>query len=51
MALILFHVGHLDAAARDIQRSLEINPGNILARFRFGPIYIYQQRFEDAIAC
>jgi len=48
--LILFHVGHLDAAARDIQRSLQINPGNTAARFRFGPIYVYQQKFEEAIA-
>ena len=49
-AVILFHVGHLDAAIRAVQRALEINPGNTLARFRFGPIYVYQQKFEDAIA-
>ena len=49
-AVILLHVGHLDAALRDLQRTLEINPGNTLARFRLGPIYVYQQKFEDAIA-
>jgi eukaryotic-like serine/threonine-protein kinase len=49
-AVILFHVGHLDAAVRDIERSLQINPGNTAARFRFGPIYVYQQKFEEAIA-
>lgn len=49
-AFILMHVGHLKAAAREIQRSLDINPGNTIARFRLGPIYIYQQKFEDAIA-
>jgi tetratricopeptide (TPR) repeat protein len=27
-----------------------INPANTTARFRFGPIYVYQLRFEDAIA-
>ncbi len=48
--VILMHVGHLDAGARTIQRAVDINPGNTLARFRFGPIYVYQQRFEDAIA-
>ncbi len=47
---ILFHVGHLDAGERDIQRTIQINPGNTLARFRFGPIKVYQQRFEDALA-
>jgi TolB-like protein len=49
-AVILFHVGHLDGAAHEIQRSLEINPGNTVARFRFGPIYVYQQKFDDALA-
>jgi adenylate cyclase len=49
-AAVLMHVGHLDAAAHGIQRALEINPGNTAARIRFGPIYVYQQKFEDAIA-
>ena len=47
--MILMHVGHLDAAVRDIDRALSINPGHALARFRFGPIRVYQQKFEDAI--
>jgi eukaryotic-like serine/threonine-protein kinase len=49
-AAILMHVGHLDAAAREIQRAVEINPGNTVARIRLAPIYVFQQRFEDAIA-
>jgi eukaryotic-like serine/threonine-protein kinase len=49
-ATILMHVGHLDAAAREIQRALDINPGHTEARIRFAPIYVYQQKFEDAIA-
>jgi TolB-like protein/Flp pilus assembly protein TadD len=49
-AVVLFHVGHLDAAARGIQNALQINPANTTARFRLGPIYVYQLRFEDAIA-
>jgi serine/threonine protein kinase/tetratricopeptide (TPR) repeat protein len=48
--VILFHVGHLEAGIRSIQRSLQLNPGNTIARFRFGPIYVYQQKFEEAIA-
>ena len=47
--VILMHVGHLDAAIRDVNRALSINPGHVLARFRFGPIRVYQQKFEDAI--
>jgi serine/threonine-protein kinase len=49
-AVVLFHVGHLEPAAREIEKALEINPSNTVARFRFGPIYVYQQRFEDALA-
>jgi tetratricopeptide (TPR) repeat protein len=49
-AAILMHVGHLDAAAHGIQRAIEINPANLGARIRFGPIYVYQQKFEEAIA-
>ncbi len=48
--VILFHVGHLDGALADIQRALQINPDNTVARFRLGPIYVYQQKFEEAIA-
>jgi len=48
--VILMHVGHLDAAIRDVDRALSINPGHVLARFRFGPIRVYQQKFDDAIA-
>jgi TolB-like protein/Flp pilus assembly protein TadD len=49
-AVVLFHIGHLDAAARGIQTALQINPANTTARFRLGPIYVYQLKFEDAIA-
>jgi serine/threonine protein kinase/Tfp pilus assembly protein PilF len=48
--VILMHVGHLDAAVRDMNRALAINPGHVLARFRFGPIHVYQQKFEEAIS-
>jgi len=48
--LILFHVGHLEGGLHDTQKALDINPGNTTARFRFGPIYVYQQKYEDAVA-
>ena len=47
--VILMHVGHVDAGMRDIERALAINPANTTARFRIGPIYNYQQKFENAV--
>lgn len=49
-ALVLFHVGHLEAGERGIQRALALDPGNTLARFRLAPIHVYQQRFADALS-
>jgi TolB-like protein/tetratricopeptide (TPR) repeat protein/predicted Ser/Thr protein kinase len=49
-AVVLYHVGHLDAALRELERAIAINPSNTIARFRFGPIYLFQQKFEDALA-
>jgi serine/threonine protein kinase/TolB-like protein/Tfp pilus assembly protein PilF len=48
--VILFHVGHLAAGLRDIDRALAVNPANTTARFRYGPIDVYQLKFEEAIA-
>ena len=48
--IILFHVGHLEGGLHDIEKALDINPGNTLARFHLAPIYVYQQKYEDAIA-
>ncbi len=36
---ILSHVGHPETAVHDLQRELEINPGNTIARFRLEPVY------------
>ncbi|MBL8210154.1 MAG: protein kinase [Bryobacterales bacterium] len=47
--LVAFHVGHLESGMRDIDRALSINPGNVQARFRYGPILIYQGKYEEAI--
>jgi tetratricopeptide (TPR) repeat protein len=48
--VVLMHVGRLAAGMHDIEKAIEINPGNTTARFRFGPLYVYQLKFEDAIA-
>jgi serine/threonine-protein kinase len=47
---ILMHVGHVEAGTRDIERALAINPRNTAARIRFAPIYVFQQKFDEAIA-
>jgi TolB-like protein/tetratricopeptide (TPR) repeat protein len=46
---ILTHVGHLDAAFRDLEKALQVNSAHTLARFRIVPIKIYQQKFEEAM--
>ena len=48
--VVLFHVGHLEAGLRAVERAAELNPANTQARFRVAPIRVYQQRYEDAIA-
>jgi tetratricopeptide (TPR) repeat protein len=48
-AVVLFHVGHLEAGERGIQRTLTLDPGSTIARFRLAPIHVYQQRFADAL--
>jgi serine/threonine-protein kinase len=48
--LILFHVGHLESGFRAIEEAVRLNPSNTAARFRIGPIKIYQQKFEEALA-
>jgi tetratricopeptide (TPR) repeat protein len=47
--IVLFHVGHLDAGLRAVERAVALDPGNVNARFRAAPIRVYQQRYEDAI--
>ena len=48
-ALILFHIGHIAEARRDIDRVLIINPVNDQARFRYAPMLNYEIRYQDAI--
>jgi len=48
-AVILFHIGHMQPAYRDIEKTLSLNPMNDTARFRFGPIFSYQAKYQEAI--
>ena len=48
LGLIYMHLGLLDKAQSEIQKTLEINPGNTLARFRFGVVDLYRGNYEAA---
>jgi tetratricopeptide (TPR) repeat protein len=50
IALVYLHVGLLDRAWEELEKALAINPGNTLARFRFGVIDLYRGQFESALA-
>ena len=49
LGLVYLHLGLFDKARAEISKALEINPGNTLARFRYGVIDLYQGRYEDAV--
>jgi tetratricopeptide (TPR) repeat protein len=48
-AVILFHIGHIQQAWREIERCLSINPANDQARYRIGPMLNYQSKWQEAI--
>lgn len=48
LGLIYLHLGLFDKAQAHLNKALEINPGNTLARFRGGVVALYQRRYEDA---
>ncbi|HZS07752.1 MAG TPA: protein kinase [Blastocatellia bacterium] len=50
LGVVYFHIGLLDKGWAEIEKALEINPGNTLARFRLGVINIYRGRYEEALA-
>lgn len=49
LALVYIHIGLFDKARAEIARTLEINPGNTLARFRYGVIDLYERKYDDAL--
>jgi len=50
LAIIYFHVGLFDKSWREVEKTLQINPANTLARFRFGVIDAYRGHYEDAVS-
>lgn len=49
LGLVYSHIGLLDKAWEEFERTLAINPANTLARFRFGVIDMYRAKFDDAL--
>lgn len=50
LSFVYSHIGLLDEARIEVDRALEINPNNTLARYRAGVYAQYQGRFDEAIA-
>lgn len=50
LSSVYSHIGLLDEAEQSVNKALEINPNNTLARFRKGVYIAYQGKFADAIA-
>jgi len=49
LGVVYFHIGLLDQARSEIEKAVALNPGNTLARLRFGVIDMYRGRYEDAL--
>ncbi len=50
LSLVYSHIGLLDEAFFSVNKALEINPNNTLARFRAGVYIAYGGKFDEAIA-
>lgn len=50
LAVVYMHVGLLDKAWDEIQRTLALNPDNMLARVRAGTILLYRGDYAEAAA-
>jgi tetratricopeptide (TPR) repeat protein len=48
LALVYLHIGLFDKAQAEVAKALEINPGNTLARFRYGVVDLYRGKYDDA---
>jgi tetratricopeptide (TPR) repeat protein len=48
LGVVYMHVGLLDEAQAQLDTALAINPGNTLARFRYGVIDLYRNEYERA---
>jgi tetratricopeptide (TPR) repeat protein len=50
LAVVYFHIGLLDKAKEELDKTMAINPNNTLGRFRFGVVNSYRGRYEEALA-
>jgi DNA-binding winged helix-turn-helix (wHTH) protein/Tfp pilus assembly protein PilF len=50
LSMVYSHMGLVQPAQKSVNRALEINPNNTLARFRSGVYLAYSGRFEEALA-
>lgn len=50
LSLVYSHIGLAHDALQSVERALELNPKNTLARYRSGVYAQYQGRFEDSLA-
>jgi eukaryotic-like serine/threonine-protein kinase len=48
LGFVYLHIGMLDKGQREIERALEINPGNTLARYRLGVIDMCRAKYAEA---
>ena len=49
LALVYSHVGLLDEAMQELEKTIAINPGNTLARYRVGEVLLFQAKYEDSL--
>jgi DNA-binding winged helix-turn-helix (wHTH) protein/Tfp pilus assembly protein PilF len=49
LSTVYSHIGLMDEARRSVDKALEINPNNTLARYRSGVYSQYQGKFDEAI--
>ena len=49
LSMVYSHVGLLDEAQNELEKALNLNPNNTMARFRVGVYCGYQGRFDDAM--
>ena len=50
LGVVYFHIGLLDKGWDEIEKAVNINPSNTIARFRLGVINMYRGKYEDAHA-
>lgn len=50
LSMVYSHVGLLDEAQKHVGRAIDLNPNNMMARFRVGVYTAWECRFEDALA-